>query len=254
MPFPDLLPEHYSPPQHLLSNRRIVVIGAATDLGNAVSMYLAKNGAELVFIERKERLVSELYDNIVAEGGTEPLSVALDLSKAGPEHLAQLANGLSEEYDAIEGIVYLATSAAPLSPIQLSKQDVWQSFYQTTVLTPTALVSALLPLLENAENPSVVFPSLSCGRTGKAYWGPVGAAFAALNNVCETFADEQTRMRFNTLSPGKVASAVRHKYYPAEAGSTLRACDDPVVLNHFLYLLDPATTLTGKHLRVPDKE
>lgn len=254
MPYPNLLTEPYSPPQNLLSNRRIIVIGAATDLGNTISIHLAKHGAELIFVERKERLVTELYDRVVAEGGAEPLSVAIDLTKAGPEHLAQLAESLAGEYDAIEGVVYLATSAAPLSPIPLSKPDVWQSFFQTTVITPAAVVGALLPLLEKANNASVVLPSLSSGAVGKAYWGPVGAAFAALNNVCETFSEEQTAVRFNTLSPGKVASAIRHKYYPAEARSALRSCDDPLLLNHFLYLLDPATTLTGKHFRVPDKD
>jgi len=136
----------------------------------------------------------------------------------------------------------------------LCKPDVWQSFYQTAVLQPLSLTNALLPSLQKAERPSVIFSSLSAGQTGRAYWGPVGAAFSAGRNVCETFSEEHNEIRFNTLAPGRVATAVRHKYYPAEAKSTLRECNDTLLLNHYLYLLDPVTTLTGEHLRVPDLE
>lgn len=250
--YPTSLPDQYSPAPNILSGKKIVLTGGATDLGHAVAICCAQHGAELIFIERKERSVNALYDQIVGIGAPEPLTVAFDITQAETYHLNRLNDSLATEFDAIDGVIHLTTSAAPLTPLALCKPDIWQSFYQTAVLQPLALTSALLPLLQKAETPSVIFSSLSAGQTGRAYWGPVGAAFSAGRNVCETFSAEHDEIRFNTLAPGKVATAVRHKYYPAEAKSTLRACNDPLLLNHFLYLLDPETTLSAQHLRVPD--
>jgi len=250
--YPTALPEQYAPKSDILSGKRIVLTGGATDLGHAIAISCAHHGAELILIAQKERLVNTLYDEIVSTGAPEPLTVAFDITKAETYHLNQLNDSLASEFSAIDGIINMATSAAPLAPLSLCKPDIWQSFYQTTVLQPLALTSALLPSLQKAEDPSVIFSSLSAGQTGRAYWGPVGAAFSAGRNVCETFSAEHSEIRFNTLAPGKVATAVRHKYYPAEAKKTLRKCNDPLLLNHFLYLLDPATILTGQHLRVPD--
>ena len=48
---------------------------------------------------------------------------------------------------------------------------------------------------------------------------------------------------------------MRHKYYPAEAKSTLRSCDDTLLLKHYLYLLsDSSSLISGHRFCLPDLE
>jgi len=79
MLYPTSLPEHYAPETDILSGKKIVLTGGATDLGHAVAISCAHHGAELILIERKERLVNNLYDEIVSIGAPEPLTVAFSL-------------------------------------------------------------------------------------------------------------------------------------------------------------------------------
>jgi NAD(P)-dependent dehydrogenase (short-subunit alcohol dehydrogenase family) len=101
------------------------------------------------------------------------------------------------------------------------------------------LTKSLQPNINHPGLSSVIFTVMDIGRTGRAYWGPVGAAFAGLENLCETMnaelVDYQTRAY--TIDPGKVKTAIRKQFYPAESRKSLRKADDFEILNTYLYLL-----------------
>jgi len=248
-----IIDDHFDAATVSLNGQHILVTGAITDLGFAVSRKLASKGSVIIMIDRKERLMAPLYDQILQDGGAEPIMIAMDMAKAEPQDFEKLTAGLDGEIRALDGLLHLDLLAAPLTPLSLTNPANWLNCYQYVVMRPMMITQALLPLLERAPNPSVLFASFSAGRQGKAYWGPVGAAYAAIENLSQSMAHEFDNLRVNTIDPGRVNSSIRHKYHPAEANSTLRAFDDPVVLEHFLFPFSTAASgVNGKMLLVPD--
>lgn len=224
-----------------LQGQSIVVTAPATDLGHAVCLALAAKGAIIVMLERKQRLMLPLYDQICAQGGEEPLMIAMDTATAAPAHFEQLSQRLGQSCNAIDGLLHLDMLSAPLSPTALSDPNHWDASYQQALIQPMLLTKSMLPLLGNSSNASVVFATFPAGRSGRAYWGAVGAAYAALENFSESMACEHDNIRFNTIDPGKVNTAIRRQYYPAEARSALRAYDDPVLMENFVFLFAVAS-------------
>ncbi len=250
-----LLPSNFQPYRAFFEAKNILVSGAGSEIGYSMALGLAEWGATVLLLERKERIVAPLYDEIVKRGYPEPMVVTLDLNKAEEQHLDQLVQGLANSFSSLDGLIHMESGAAPLAPVTLSKATTWHSVYRRSLINPMLLTRALLPLLEKPENASVVFCTLAAGRKGSAYWGPVGAMGSALENLNQTLADEYQSIRFNTLDIGKVNTAIRHKYFPAEAKSTLRPHDDPEIVNYFLYLIsEHSIDITGQMFTVPDIE
>ena len=220
-----------------LKGRNILLTGAHTDLGHALALSLATQGASLLLLARKERLLATLYDQIMEKEGAEPLLIAMDVASASEEDFAALEDGLRNEVGVLHSIVNADIPAAPLSPLVNTSLETWNACFHGMLIRPMLMVRNLLPLLQQADSASVVFLTLPCGRLGKANWTAVGAALAGLENLCQALAVEHPEIRFNTLDPGPVGSDLRRRYYPAEARADLLAVDDASVMQAFLDLL-----------------
>jgi NAD(P)-dependent dehydrogenase (short-subunit alcohol dehydrogenase family) len=246
-------PKEFEHDKTVLAGKNILITGAASDLGNSLCRGLARAGAIVLMMDRREKNMTNLYDDLVAEGCAEPMIVALDHTKSTDEHMDTLASALSQQITALHGLVHLPLTAAPLTPFTLTKTETWVQSWELLFLQPMLLTRALIPLLDKSEDGSVVFSTLDSGRLGKAYWGIPGAAYAAIENLSQSLSHEYQDIRFNTLEPGKVNTALRHKYYPAEAKSELRSFDDIYLIDHFIFLLsNQAKNLTGQQLKVPN--
>ena len=253
MPTLSTFPESINQPTIDLNQQSILVTGASSDVGHHICLGLAQRGATLLLLERKQRLVSGLYDEIIDQGGEEPLIIEFDITKAEDQHFNDLADGIGKSFDRINGLLHLAMSAGPLAPVTLSQTQSWTTAFDQVLLRPMLLTKSLLPLLLNAKDAAVIFSVLEYGREGKAYWGTMGSAFAGLENLIETLTDEHPNIRFHSLDFGQVASALRKKFFPAESKASLRSFQDPVILDHILYLLCASSQLkSGERFRVPN--
>ena len=236
MASPQSLPADFTPGPGLLRGRNLLLTGAHTDVGHTIALGLASHGANLLLITRKERLLADLYDQLVDAAMPEPLLIALDLDQAEEAHYDQLAAQLGGEVESLHGLITMDLPAAPLAPMSLTQQVTWETCLRKMLLQPMQLVRAMLPLLQRAENPAVVFQTLPCGRQGKPYWAPLGGALAGLENLNQTLAVEHADIQFNTLDIGPVDSDLRRRFYPGEARSQLKPVTDPSVISAFLYL------------------
>ena len=237
-----------------LANKTVMVTGAGSDLGAAISLECARKGATVILMDTKQRFLNPVYDEITAIGAPEPIIAPFDLNKEenNPQAVAQ---SISSAVPCLDCLIHAHTVASPLTPMAFNKIDNWASYFKTVLWLPLQLTQSLLGALSASQFASVIFISIDVGRTPRAYWGPVGSAYAALENTISTWADEpgNTNVLFNTIDPGKVKSALRKKYYPAEASDHLRKVDDPNLLAHFIYLANGQEhRIQGKKFTVPD--
>lgn len=108
------------------------------------------------------------------------------------------------------------------------------------------LTRALLPLLKQSPDASVIFVGESHGET-PAYWGGFGASKAALNYLCKVAADEWERfenLRANVLVPGPINSPQRIKSHPGESKSERKNYED--VLPQFVWWASEESRRSGE--------
>ena len=231
-----------------------MVSGAASDSGRAVCLAVSAAGANVILLDRKQRQLEPIYDEICSQGKAEPMIVEFDMLRAGQDAFDQLSNSLGDSIPEIHGLVHCALWGAPLAPVVNSNPETWISVFKQQFINPMLLTRSMAPLLNHPGASSIIFTVIDTGRHGRAYWGSIGAAFAAIENFSETLASEfeSYNTRSNTLDPGRVRSAVRKKFYPGESTTGMRDPDDPELMRSYIYLLsDQSKNHSAQRFSVP---
>ena len=76
-----------------LSGRVILVTGASSGIGRALSIAAAASGAQVVLCGRSVRKLESVHDAIVAAGSPQPSIAPLDFERAAAEQYAAVADG-----------------------------------------------------------------------------------------------------------------------------------------------------------------
>ena len=211
----------YQPAADVLLDRVILVTGAGDGLGRAAAHAFARHGASVILLGRTVRKLEQVYDEILAAGGPEPVIVTLDLARAhGPDY-SQLAEQIDSNFGRLDGLLHNAAMLGERAPIDYYDIGIWHQVMHLDLNVPFILTQTLLPLLRKAADPSVVFTSSSVGRRGRAYWGAYAVAKAGLENLSQVLADEnEGRLRVNSINPGASRTRMRREAYPGEDPET----------------------------------
>lgn len=209
--------------QQLLQNKTILVTGASQGLGAEIAKAYASAGATVILIARNQKKLEKTYDEIVASGATEPYAIVFDMMPAQEKEFNQLAQTIAEATNnQLDGIIHCASYFYALSPLDFQTVTEWVNQYRINTVAPMALTRAMLPLLKESPDASVLFVGESHSENPQAYWGGFGASKAALNYLCGVIADEWERfdnLRANVLIPGRINSPQRIKTHPGESTS-----------------------------------
>lgn len=237
----------YQASKTLLQERTILITGAGDGIGRAAALACASHGATVILLGRTEEKLECVYDEILAAGGAEPAIVPLDLATAGEAEVQQLAETLAEHFGALHGLLHNASILGERKPLAQARLATWQSVLQVNVTAGFLLTQALLPLLEAADDASVLFTSSGVGRQGRAYWGAYAVSKFATEGLCQVWAAElanTSRVRVNVINPGATNTAMRRTAYPAEPPTTNPAPE--ALMPSYLYLLGPdSRNMTG---------
>ena len=213
-----------------LQNRVILVTGASQGLGADVAKACAAAGATVVLMARSQKKLEKVYDAIVETGSEEPFAVCFDMIAAEEKAFGQLARTVAEATGGrLDGIIHCASYFYALSPLDFQTVAEWVNQYRINTVAPMALTRAMLPMLKESADASVIFVGESHGETPQAYWGGFGASKAALNYLCRVAADEWERfphLRANVLVPGSINSPQRVKTHPGETAGERRDTAD----------------------------
>lgn len=212
------LPEGWNPSPGQLEGRVIVVTGATGGLGGETARAAMRAGATVVITGRKVRSLEKLYDQLVADGGPQPVIHPLDLETATPADFAALAEGLENEFGRLDGIVHAAAHFNELTPIAMHKPDDWLRAMQVNVSAPFALTQACMPLLSRAEDSAVVFVLDDPELLSRAHWGGYGVSKAAVERMTAVLHAENHKgaMRVHALLPAPMRTALRRAAYYGE--------------------------------------
>lgn len=241
----------YRAPPDVLAGRVILVTGAGDGLGRAAALTYARHGASVILLGRTQKKLEAVYDQIEQEKLTAPLLMPVDLMRAGLQEYEEIAAAIGEQFGRLDGLLHSAARLGSLTPLHLYDPNTWIQVMQVNLNAPYLLTRACLDVLNQAPDASVVFSSSEVAREGRAYWGAYAAAGAALERLMQIWADElraNSRIRFNTLDPGNVRTALRARAYPGEDPASLPLPE--AVMPAYLYLMGPASHgVSGQALR-----
>src|SRR5690554_1775791 len=91
-----------------LTNRTILITGAAGGLGAAPAAHCAKLGANLVLLDVNRRKLSAVSDRITSEGLPAPGLYPMDLSAVGVEDLQTMVEVIESEFGGLDAVVHCA--------------------------------------------------------------------------------------------------------------------------------------------------
>jgi NAD(P)-dependent dehydrogenase (short-subunit alcohol dehydrogenase family) len=236
------------PDKPALSGRVILVTGASSGIGRALSVAAAAMGAQVVLCGRSVYKLESVHDAIVAAGSPRPSIAPLDFERAAAEQYTAVAEGLHASFGRLDGLAHLAAQLGERAPIEHYDVPTWMRVMHVNLNAAFILTRTLLPLLRASPDASVVFTGSSVSVRGRAYWGAYAAAKFGVEGLMQVLADETsttTNIRVNSVNPGKVRTPLRALAYPGEDPATIPAPEE--VLAPYLYLLGPESRgVTGR--------
>lgn len=246
---------NYQAPEQLLKDRIILVSGASNGIGRAAAKTYAAYGATVILLGRNENKLNAVYDEIVAMGAPQPAITPVDLETTTETEYRELAEMLKEEFGRLDGLLHNASILGELAPLGSYSADTWQRVMQINVNGTFLLNKAMLPLLQESSEASIVFTTSSVGRKGRAFWGAYAASKFATEGLAQTLAEElenTSKIRVNTINPGATRTAMRATAFPAEQPESISRPEDIMPL--YLYLMgDDSTEIHGQSLDAQPK-
>ena len=233
-------PRSYTYASNILADRIILITGSSDGIGKALALEAAALGAQVILHGRSVSKLERIYDAIEEIDGTPRPSIAvMDLESANAEQYTTLAQSIESEFGRLDGLVLNASILGERYSIEQYDAVLWQKVMHVNVTSAFALTQVFLPLLMNAEDPSVIYTSSGVGRTGKAFWGAYAVSKFATEGMSQVLADEHRhgKLRSNCINPGATRTNMRLAAYPAEDRDKLQRPEE--ILAPYIYLLGP---------------
>jgi NAD(P)-dependent dehydrogenase (short-subunit alcohol dehydrogenase family) len=240
----------YSAAPDLLRDRIILITGASDGIGRALALSAAALGGQIILHGRNFQKLEKVYDEIEAlESAPRPSIAVLDLASANSHAYESLASNLAEEYGRLDGLVHNASIIGDRFSIEQYDAVQWQRVLHVNLTAAFALTQVLLPMVKQAEDPSIIFTSSGVGRTGRAHWGAYAVSKFATEGLSQVLADEhrQGKLRVNCINPGATRTGMRLEAFPGEDRDKLKRPEE--ILAPYLFLLGPDSKgITGESL------
>lgn len=227
----------YQAPADLLAGKIVLVSGASTGIGRSASMTYARHGATVILLGRSVSRLEVVYDAIEAMGAPQPAIFPLNLESATVQDHLAVATKLEKEFGRLDGLLHNASILGDRVSVASYDLELWAKVMQVNFTATLGLTQALLPLLGQSDNSSVVFTSSSVGRRGRANWGAYSTSKFATEGLMQILADEHhgSGIRFNSLNPGATRTAMRRAAYPDEDPQVLRTPEE--IMPTYLWLM-----------------
>jgi len=231
-----------------LNKATILITGAGGGLGSTAALAAARQGAQIILLDKNIPKLEKVYDAIVDQGSPQPAIYPFDLAGATELQYQELANIVSKTYGSLQGLLHSAVELSAFTPLEIHQTKDWGHTLNVNLNAPFLLTRVLLPLMHQSKRASIIFTGDSFVAAPRAYSGAYGVSKIALQGLAKILAEElesADKIKVNTLIPGPVDSPLRHKLFPAEDKEQLPNMDSLAAV--YCYLLDAENlTINGQ--------
>lgn len=198
-----------------LENKKALVTGATSNIGRAIAIAYAAEGAHVVVTGRDHQRGAEVVDEINAAGGR------ADFVAASLDGSAQASDDLAAEATRVLGgsIDVLVNSAGifPGAGTATTDESTFDEVYAVNVKAPFFLTAAVAPAMAERGSGAVINLGSWIARLGI----PVGALYSSTKGAVETLTRAWAAefgpagVRVNAISPGVIRTPTPDRPDPA---------------------------------------
>ncbi|MFW6775075.1 SDR family oxidoreductase [Nocardioides sp. CPCC 205120] len=189
-----------------LAGRDVLVTGAASGIGRAVALRVARDGARLHLTDLREEPLRAVAAEVRAAGGEVGLVRAADVS----DRTAVLA--LGADLTAAHGPMDVVMNVAGISAwgtVRSLEHHHWRSMVDVNLMGPIHVIEALLPpMVDAGRGGALVNVSSAAGIIAMPWHAAYSASKFGLRGVSEVlrFDLAKHRIRVSLVCPGGVAT------------------------------------------------
>jgi len=189
-----------------LENKVIIVTGGARDIGKAISVKLASEGAKVAvnYFGSEQGAKDTLAE--IEKAGSQGLILQGDMTK--PEDVAALIAKTQETFgDQIHGLVNVAGGLVARKTVDEMDLNFFNKVVQLNLNSTFLTTKAVVPLMK--EGAAIVNLASQAGRDGG---GPGSSAYACSKGAVITFTRSMAKelgpkgIRVNSLCPGMIST------------------------------------------------
>lgn len=191
-----------------LQDKRALVTGSSSGIGEAIAHNLAREGAIVVVNGRKESEVKRVVEEIKASGGKAFAAVGDLMLEDGARKVADTA------LSSAGGIDILINNAAKFDGFDRSWMEIsaetWLDMYNVNVVSVVRLVHFLVPQMKQHSWGRIIQNSSSLAVRPFAFQPDYEASKAAMLNLTVSLSNElaNTGITVNSVSPGLIATEI----------------------------------------------
>lgn len=188
-----------------LRGARILITGASSGIGRALTEKAAAAGARVAITARSAEALEELANGLNARGA-EVLPIAGDIAVDGDRR--RVIETLVARFGGLDALINNAGVGASGHFID-SPEPILRQVMEVNFFAPAELIRLAIPVLAQGRQPAIVNVSSMCGRLGIPAWPEYSASKFALAGLTEAIrAEVKTRFDIDVLLivPGMTAS------------------------------------------------
>ena len=247
---------NFMPSENCLEGKTILVTGAGDGIGRVAALTYARYGATVLLLGRTSSKLEYVYDEIESFGGKQPAMLPMNLEGATYTEMQQLERLIDKEVGQLDGILHNAGVLGQLTPLEMYDVDTFAHVMKVNFTATFMLTQALLPLLKEADNGSIVFTSSTVGTHPRAFWGAYALSKQAVEGMSDIFTQETqntTNLRFNCVNPGATRTNMRAHAYPGENPMSLQTPED-IMAGYVCLMSDASIGVRGQVVELQPKD
>ena len=191
-----------------LNGQLALVTGGGSGIGRSTALHLAREGARVVVIGRRESSLQETVSLIKAAGG-QGVAYAVDLQHS--DKLRAMVKRVEAQFGPVNILVNNAGASSRVRNILWIDEEDWGATIAVNLNAVYVLIQAVLPGMLAAGGGSLItVSSLAAVRPGLLGGAPYGAAKAAVRNLMTYMhaAFRNNNIRATTILPGEVNTPI----------------------------------------------
>ncbi len=200
-----------------LENRTVIVTGAASGMGKAISILFAAEGANVVLADLKQNEIDQVVNSIIQEGGK---AIGVVCNVANESDIKTVIDTTIKKFTTLDILINNAGVMDDFMPIDSVTNELWDHVMAVNLNGPFCMCRLTIPIMLKQEN-GVIINIASVGglygsRAGLAYTASKHALIGLTKNIGFMYA--QKGIRCNAIAPGGVNTNIGKNMQPNKFG------------------------------------
>lgn len=190
-------------------NKKCLVTGAASGIGNAVAFQLAEHGAVLFLTDINDKGLQDTVDQIRAKNGKVGTYKTLNITDF--EQVEQFAKEIHEQHTAMDMVMNIAGISA-WGALDKMKHEEWRSIIDINLMGPIYILETFGPEMIKRQQGHIVNVSSAAGLFGLPWHGAYSASKYGIRGLSDVLRYDLKRhnIRVHLVCPGAVDTGLVH--------------------------------------------